>query len=52
MTYINEFHRQTTEQCLKYIAASKNLKLDSVTEVRRMQQMHRGIAERYPNEKR
>lgn len=50
MTYFNEFHRITTEKCLQEIAASKSLKLDSATEVQRMQQMHREIAERYPEE--
>ena len=30
--------------------ASKRLKLDYATELQRMQQMHREIAERYPNE--
>lgn len=30
--------------------ASKHLKLDYETELQRMQQMHREIAERYPNE--
>ena len=50
MTYFNEFHRITTERCLQAIAASKNLPLDSAIELQRMQQMHREIAERYPNE--
>lgn len=50
MTYFNEFHRITTEKCLQEIAASKSLKLDYKVELQRAQQMHREIAERYPNE--
>ena len=52
MTYLNEFHRITTERGLQIMEASKHLKLDYATELRRAQQMHREIAERYPNEAR
>lgn len=50
MTYLNEFHRITTERCLQIMEASKHLKLDYATELQCMQQMHREIAERYPHE--
>lgn len=52
MPYFNEYHRITTERCQQIIAASKSLQLDYSTELARAQQMHREIAERYPNEAR
>lgn len=50
MTYLNEFHKITIERCLKEIAASKSLELNYSTELNRAQQMHKEIAQRYPNE--
>ena len=50
MTYLNDFHRITTEQCLKELATWKTLPLDSKAEVQHMQRMHQMIAARYPNE--
>lgn len=51
MTYLNDFHRITTEQCLKELATFKTLPLNSEAEVRHIQQMHREIAARYPGER-
>lgn len=51
MTYLNDFHRITTEQCLKELATFKTLPLNSEAEVRHIRQMHREIATRYPGER-
>ena len=51
MTYLNDFHRITTEQCLKELATFKTLQLDSEAEARHIQQMHHEIAARYPGER-
>ena len=48
MTYLNRFHKESTERCLKKVAASKSLQLNCEEESRRAKEMHKRISKLYP----
>lgn len=50
MTYLNRFHQESVERCLKKIAESKSLQMNYEEEVQKIREMHRQIAQRYPKE--
>ena len=49
MTYLNTFHKESVERCLKKIAQSKSLPMNCKEEVQKIKEMHKEIANRYPN---
>ena len=48
MTYLNQFHRERVERCLKKVAQSKSLQLNCEEESKKAQEMHRRISKLYP----
>ena len=50
MTYFNQFHKESVERCLRKIAQSKSLQLNSDEEIHKMQQMHQELRVLYPND--
>ena len=48
MTYLNLFHRQSVERCLKKVAQSKSLQLNCEEESKKAQEMHKRISKLYP----
>ena len=50
MTYLNRFHQESVERCLRKIAESKSLQMNCEEEVLKIREMHRQIAQRYPKE--
>ena len=50
MTYLNRFHQESVERCLRTVAASKSLQINCEEEVRKIREMHRQIAQRYPKD--
>ena len=48
MTYLNQFHRESVERCLKKVAQSKSLQLNCEEESKKAQEMHRRISKLYP----
>ena len=48
MTYLNRFHKESVERCLRKVAESKSLQMNCEEEVRRIKEMHNQIAQRYP----
>ena len=50
MTYLNRFHKESVERCLRKVAESKSLQMNCEEEVRKIKEMHNQIAKRYPKE--
>ena len=50
MTYLNRFHKESVERCLRKVAESKSLQMNCEEEVRKIKEMHKQIAQRYPKE--
>ena len=50
MTYLNQFHRESVERCLKKVAQSKFLQLNCEEESKKAQEMHRRISKLYPTQ--
>ena len=48
MTYLNRFHKESVERCLRKVAESKSLQMNCEEEVRKIKEMHNQIAQRYP----
>ena len=48
MTYINQFHKESVERCLRKIALSKTLQLNCEEESLKAKEMHKRIARLYP----
>lgn len=51
MNYLNSYHKESVERCLKKIALSKSLPMNCKEEVQKIKEMHKEIAIRYPNGK-
>lgn len=49
--YLNQFHKESTERCFKELEEQKKLPLNSKEEVQKHLEMHKRIAENYPNKK-
>jgi hypothetical protein len=47
--YLNKFHKETSEQKMKEIEEQKQLQLNSKDEVKKHLEMHKRIAQKYPN---
>jgi len=47
--YLNKFHKESEERKMKKLEEQKNLKLNSKEEVKKMFEMHKRIAKKYPN---
>ncbi len=43
--YLNQFHKESTERCLKYLANRKNRSINYDEELKRHQEMHRKAKE-------
>lgn len=48
MIYLNRFHKESIERCLKKVAQSKSLRLNCKEESRKAQEMHKRISKLYP----
>ncbi len=44
MEYLNEYHKKSTERCMKELEEQKKLKLNSHIEAKKMFEMHKRIA--------
>ncbi len=51
MEYLNKFHKEATEKCLKELEEQKKLKLNSNEEAKKHFEMHARIAKNYATEK-
>ena len=47
MTYLNQYHRESIERCLKKVAQSKSLQLNCEEESKKAQEMHKRISRLY-----
>ena len=49
MKYNNQFHKESSERCMKKLEEQKKLKLNSKEEAKKMFEMHARIAKKYQN---
>lgn len=50
MKYLNQFHKESQERCMKKIQAQKNSPLNAKEESKKHFEMHKKLKELYPKE--